>query len=290
MSRLTSNFGPIAIGLVLLSFAMASGCNALNFVPLATAEARLSEDFKTSDAPKIVIDTFNGSIDISRGNDGEVVVDVIKRASGIDQPTAEAALNTVQVSMVQEGNSLVIRAERLTHGPGNFGAAVVIAVPAASELELHTNNGAVVCEQIDGQVDAQTSNGKLEIVDGRGPLKLKTSNGTIDIEATDATVDARTSNGRIEFRGTLADAKQRFKTSNGRIKLSLAADSEFRFDGHTSNSRIHFDFPIETDGSRKRRNDLEGVVGDNPDPECLIVANSSNGSIHVGKDDELDDD
>ena len=142
MSRPRSNPGPFAIGLALLALATAGGCNALHFVPRVTAETRLSEDFKTSDAPKIVIDTFNGSIDVSRGNDGEVIVDVIKRASGIAQAAAEAALDSVQVSLVQEENSLVSRAERLGYGPGSFGAAVVIAVPAASELELRSSNGA----------------------------------------------------------------------------------------------------------------------------------------------------
>ncbi len=289
MSRSRKNPGLVAVALVLCSLVPATGCNALHYMPIAKAEKRLSEDFKTSNAPKIVVDTFNGAIDVSRGNDGEVLVDVIKRASGIDQPTAEAALNTVQVTMVQKENTLTIHAERLERGPGSFGASVVIAVPAASQLELRTSNGHVVCEQVDGSIDAHTSNGRLEVFEGRGPMNLKTSNGTIEIDATDATVDAKTSNGRIEFRGTLADAKQQFKTSNGRIKLVVPGDSEFRFDGHTSNSRIQFDFPIDTGDHRRRRNDLEGVVGNDPDPACTIVASSSNGSIQVRNADEYQD-
>lgn len=283
MLRVRSNHVPLALALILASVASSSGCNALDFVPLVTAEKRLSEDFKTSNSPKIVVETFNGPIDVSRGQQGEVIVDVTKRASGFDQAAAEAALNNVQVSMVQKENSIVITAERLDHGPGNFGASVVIAVPAAAELELHTSNGSVVCEQIEGTIKARSSNGKLELVEARGPLELVTSNGAIEIEATGSTVDARTSNGRIEFRGALADAKHRFKTSNGRIELVLPDDSKFQFSGHTSNSRIHCDFPINTDDGRRRRHDLEGVVGDDPNPKCQIGATTSNGSIAVHK-------
>jgi hypothetical protein len=283
MSRIRTAFVPLALGLVLLSVFAAGGCNALEFVPLVTAEKRISEDFKTSADPKIVIDTFNGSIDVSRGEDGAVAVDVIKRASGFDQQAAEAGLNGIKVSMIQKDNSLVITAERLVDGPGNFGASVVIAVPAAAVLELRTSNGSVVCEDVVGKIEAKSSNGKLEVVGGHGPLGLTTSNGAIEVEATDAVVNARTSNGRIEFRGTLAEGRQRLRTSNGRIDLVLPDDSQFRFDGHTSNGRIQCDFDIDTGDARRRKNDLEGIVGDDPDPKCVIEATSSNSSIAVRK-------
>ncbi len=245
----------MAMALVLLP---AGGCNALDFVPLVTAERRLSEDFKTSDTPTIMIETFNGAIDVSRGENSQVQVDVIKRASGIDQATAEAALDRVKVSMIQKGNSLVIKAEALDNPPGNFGASVVISVPAAAELKLDTSNGHVLCEQVAGNITAHSSNGKIEIIGGSGELGLSTSNGAIEMDATDAVVNARTSNGRIKFRGSLADDAQQFKTSNGRIQLTLPDDAEFRLNAHTSNSRVNCKFPIKAaDGRERSRNSRE---------------------------------
>jgi hypothetical protein len=289
MSRFGWDFARISV-LLAVSFALTAGCNALDFVPLATATKTISEDFKTSASPKIVIDTFNGPIDVSRGPDGAVAVDVSKRASGFDQAAAEAALDNIQVSMIQKDNSITITCRRQESGPGNFGAAVVIAVPAAAELDLRTSNGSVICEDVEGRMKARSSNGKLEIVGGKGPIELVTSNGSIEIEATGAVVDARTSNGRIEFRGSLADAKHRFKSSNGRIELVLPDESEFHFSGDTSNSRIHCDFPIETSGGRQRRNELDGIVGKNPRPKCSIEADTSNGSIALRKASQHDKD
>jgi DUF4097 and DUF4098 domain-containing protein YvlB len=260
----------------------AGGCNALEFVPLASAEKRLSEDFQTSNSPEIVIDTFNGAIDVSRGDEGKVQVDVTKRASGVNEQAAEAALDLVKVSMIQKDNTLTITAEMVENRPGNFGASVVIAVPAGAELKMHSSNGNIVCEQVTGKIAAKTSNGKLEIVDGAGELELNTSNGSIDVAAANAMVEARTSNGPIKFRGTLADGKHKFKTSNGRIEIALPEHAQFFFDGHTSNSRIRSDFEVEG-SSRRRSNDLEGIVGDNPDPQCRIEATSSNGSIVLSK-------
>ncbi|MGD9723753.1 MAG: DUF4097 domain-containing protein [Pirellulales bacterium] len=284
MPRSKPCIAPLLLALAMLSVAPSAGCNALEFVPLVSAEKMLSEDFQTSASPKIVIETFNGSIDVSRGSNEQVQVDVKKKASGIDRAAAEAALDSVRVSMVQKDNTLTITAERMVSGPGSFGADVVIAVPAAADLTLTTSNGSVVCEQIAGPVEARSSNGKLEIVGGQGPLKLTTSNGAIEIEGTGTTVDARTSNGRIKFRGTLAEAKQRFRTSNGSIEIVVPDDAQFRFTGHTSNSRVYSDFQFQNmDSGRKRSRHLEGVVGENPEPKCEIAATTSNGSVSLKK-------
>jgi DUF4097 and DUF4098 domain-containing protein YvlB len=282
MARHTFHFAAAMVGLAMLF--PAGGCNALEFVPLASAEKRLSEDFQTSDAPQIVIDTFNGTIDVSRGDEGKVQVDVTKRASGVNDQAAEAALDLVKVSMIQKDNTLTITAEMVENRPGNFGASIVIAVPAGAELKMNTSNGSIVSEQVTGKIAAKTSNGKVEIVAGSGELELNTSNGAIDVDANNAMVEARTSNGQIKFRGTLADGKHKFKTSNGRIELALPENAEFAIDGHTSNSRIRSDFDVEGAGNRRgRSNDLEGIVGKNPDPQCSIEATSSNGSIALIK-------
>jgi DUF4097 and DUF4098 domain-containing protein YvlB len=289
MSRSKWSAAPLGALAALMLLLFSSGCGALDFVPLASAEKTLSEDFKTSNAPKIVIETFNGQIDVTRGKDAEVLVDVTKRASGFDQPAAEAALDSIQVSMIQKDDGLVITAERLDNRPGNFGASVVIAVPAAAQLELKSSNGAIICEEIEGQTKARTSNGKLEVLGGKGEIELSTSNGAIEVEATDAVVDARTSNGRIEFRGSLADKEQRFKTSNGRIELVLPDDARFRFEGHTSNSRVQCDFPVNVrEDEGRHRTHLEGVVGDDADPDCEIIAATSNGSITVKRASDAD--
>ena len=59
--------GTLGLGLVLL--VLVSGCG----LPLFTATETISEVFETGDAPTIVVETFNGSIDISNGEADEVV-------------------------------------------------------------------------------------------------------------------------------------------------------------------------------------------------------------------------
>lgn len=262
---------------LLVSFA--SGCNPLDFAPLTTAEDTLSEEFRVSTPPKIVVKTFNGSIDVSRGESNEVVVEVTKRAGGFDRQTAEDNLAYIQVSMVQKEDTIQVSIERVGTLRGNSGASVVIAAPQGSKLDLNSSNGAVVCEGIDGGILAKTSNAKLDVFDGHGSIDVTSSNGPISIEAEEAKVVARTSNARVKFRGTLAATKQTFKTSNGRIELGLPADAQFRFEASTSNSRVQCDFHFELEDSGKRNRRLLGSVGKNSD--CSIVANTSNAGIDI---------
>jgi DUF4097 and DUF4098 domain-containing protein YvlB len=268
----------VLAGLALL-VSLVNGCNPLDFAPLSTAEATLTAEFQVAQPPKIVVETFNGSIDVSPSANNEVVVEVTKRASGFDRQTSEDHLAYVEVSMVQKEDTIHVRAERIGMFRGNSGADVVIAVPGGSQLDLRSSNGAVVCEGISGRIVAKTSNAKLEVYEGRGPIDVTSSNGPITIEAQDAKVVARTSNARIIFHGTLTAEQQTFKTSNGRIELGLPADAQFRIEASTSNSRVQCDFPVQREDDSRKNRRLFGLVGKNP--ACSIVAHTSNAGIDI---------
>jgi DUF4097 and DUF4098 domain-containing protein YvlB len=254
-SRLTA--ACLSLGLV-LSFT--PGCNALDLAPLVTATTTISEEFKTSSSPKLVVETFNGSIDISEGEGDEVVVEVTKRAGGFDREAAEANLERVEVQIVQkDDNTIHVVARRLGR-----------------------SNGYVVCEAMQGGIDVTTSNGKIEVIDGSGSIDVTTSNGAIDIEATTANVDARSSNGRVKFVGSLSGKENEFRSSNGKIELVLPAESQFRLDASTSNSKIQCDFEMKKKEKSSRRK-LAGIVGDHPD--FSLTASTSNAGIAIRRAD-----
>lgn len=271
-----NRLGMWCLGLV--SLALSLGCD----LPLFTANETISEVFKTGDAPTIVVDTFNGSIDVSNGSDDEVVVEVTKQASGFDQRAAEESLENVEVSLAEDENEIHVTIKRVGHTFGNCGASVVIAAPKGAKIDLKSRNGHVVSEGMQGGIDAQTSNGKIEVFEASGVVEVASSNGSIRIEAIDALVDAHTSNGRIQFQGTLAEAEHTFKTSNGKIDVILPRDSQFRFKAATSNGSIDCEFPFESDGSKSRRR-KSGIVGDNP--HCSLTLATSNSSIDIRRDD-----
>jgi DUF4097 and DUF4098 domain-containing protein YvlB len=256
--------------------ALALGCD----MPLYRASETISDVFSTDSAPKIVVETFNGSIDLSNGQGNEVVVEVTKRASGFDDAKAAANLENIEVSLTQEGNEVHVRVKRVGSTVGDCGASVIIAAPADAQVQLKSSNGYIVSEGMRGSVEARTSNAKVDVVEATGRIDVDSSNGAILIEAKDAHVDAHTSNASIRFKGSLADQEHEFSTSNGSIDVVFPAEMPFRFEAATSNGGIDVDFPFDDNHSRSRRK-KSGIVGQ--DPKCSIELSTSNASIDIRK-------
>jgi hypothetical protein len=262
------------LGSVVLLTALALGCD----MPLYRASETITDVFPTDAAPKIVVETFNGSIDISNGQGKEVVVEVTKRASGFDDAAAAANLEHIEVTLTNENNEVHVRVKRVGSTVGDCGAAVVIAAPPDAQVELKSSNGYIVSEGMHGPLVARTSNAKVDVVEATGRIEVDSSNGPILIEATDAQVDAHTSNAGIRFKGSLAEQEHEMSTSNAPIDVVLPADAKFRFEASTSNGGVDIDFPYEENRTRGRRK-KSGVVGE--DPKCSVELNTSNSSIDI---------
>jgi len=253
-----------------------SGCIGGN----VTAEEIVAQSFDVSALPRVIVETFNGHIEVTAGAEASVLAEVTKRGAGFSLADAEDDLKNVEVTMTQEGDTVRIVARR-TDGPvlmGNSGASIELTVPAGASLDLRTSNGHIRTDGVTGDISMDTSNGALDVSGGGGRLDLATSNGRVDVEARDAVVDAQTSNGAIDFRGSLAAGRHSFRTSNGRIAITLPAGARFRIDASTSNGDVSADFPVSGAGS-SRDDELHGTVGENPD--VSINAETSNGNIDI---------
>ncbi|HLF29100.1 MAG TPA: DUF4097 family beta strand repeat-containing protein [Anaerolineae bacterium] len=268
----------LGLGLLLVAAVALTGCFVGGNI---TAEETISQSFETGATPRVVAETFNGEINVLAAEAGQVSVDVIKRGAGFSRAEAEDDLANVEVTLTQEGDTVRIVARRLNaaFNVGNSGATIELSVPAGATLELSSSNGEVTASGVTGDVQLNTSNGDVEVRDGAGRLDLGTSNGSVTIDAQAAVVDAHTSNGSIDFVGSVAEGNHSFRTSNGRIKLTLPAAAGFRLDASTSNGKVTTDFAINRTSPDDDDNELRGTVGENT--SVSITASSSNGSIEI---------
>ncbi len=264
---------------VLIALIAASlGCNTITGVNLFTTEETITQSFEVTTAPRVVVEVFNGTIQITTDSGSTVQASVTKRGSGNSQAAAQEDLRDIQVSMTQEGSTIRVTARRPSQRAtfGNSGASASVKVPKGASLELRSSNGKIVVTGPTSDVTANTSNGRIEVDGSTGHLKLDTSNGNIEIKAASAIVNARTSNGALEFGGSLAAGDHSFRTSNGRITLTLPSGASFTFDAETSNGRITSEFPVTRTGG-SRDSEMRGTVGGNP--TISIELHSSNGGI-----------
>jgi hypothetical protein len=281
--------------LVLVLLLSACGAN-IRFSPFA-AEETVTQSFTTAAAPRVVVEMFNGSIDVATGTDNTVNIDVKKRGGGISQAAAEDDLKNVEVIFAQDGDTIRVTARRTDQRVdlGNTGASARLRVPSGAILDLRssnasitasgpvadvtaqTSNGPITVRGALGQLVLNTSNGPLTIDGGSGLLDVETSNAPIDIAADNVAVNGRTSNGSFHFSGSLASGRSEMNTSNSSIVVTLPAGAQFVVDADTSNSRISSDFAVTAQDFSDDR--LQGTVGN--DPDATLELHTSNGPIEI---------
>jgi RNA polymerase sigma factor (sigma-70 family) len=259
----------------------------------------VTKSFKTGRSPRLVVEMFNGAIDVVAKGDRTVDVRVTKRGHGKTQELAQQGLANVEVEMSQDGDTVhvVARKKEEKDKESNSGASAELEVPAGAVLDLRTGNGAVSVTGGSGEkkihtsngairvkgntaaVELVTSNGPITVEGGKGQIKLRTSNGRIDIQTDKSEVIARTSNGSVRFKGSLAAGQHSFHTSNGTVSLALPADAKFRVQAHTSHGQITSDFFTVKRSRGTAR--AEAEVGENP--KVTISVESSNGNVDIRK-------
>ena len=121
-----------------------------------------------------------------------------------------------------------------------------IDVPAGVDVRGATSNGAIKLSDV-GEVDVQTTNGRIELDDVAGSIIAETSNGRIlgrDLNGDG--IRASTSNGAIDLElGEPQDVEAR--TSNGAIDLTVPSAS-YQVSTETSNGSTDIQVPNESDG------------------------------------------
>ncbi len=276
---------------------MLSACGASISINPFTAEDTVSQSFTPGGTPRLVVETFNGSVDVAAGSGNTLQVDVTKRGGGISQQAAQDDLKNVEVTMTQDGDTIRVVAKR-TDRPvdiGNSGASVKLRVPKGASLDLRSSNGPITTSGVGSDVKAQTSNGPITARGSTGPLNLSTSNGAITIDGGSGTINVETSNGPINvtadnavvvgstsngpftFSGSLASGRSDMSTSNGSIAVTLPANAQFVVDADTSNSKISSDFAVTAQDTSDIH--LSGTVGN--DPGVTLRLQTSNGPIDI---------
>ena len=102
----------VSLTVLTIAVLMLAACGAnININPF-TAEETVTQSFTPGAAPRLVVEMFNGSVDVVTGSDNTVKVDVIKRGGGLSQQAAKDDLNNVEVTMTQDGDTIRVVAKR----------------------------------------------------------------------------------------------------------------------------------------------------------------------------------
>jgi len=255
-----------------------AGCEVnLNTEGLSAREVKT---FKVTGQPEVVLDTFDGAIEIHSWDRNEIEVEVEKRAM------EQTLLDEIKVDAQQEGDKIVVRvtgprAER--HGV-TIGmhisptARLRVAVPKNANINAVSGDGSIKAEAIEGKIVLRTSDGSItgtrlggdiQVRSGDGSIRIDNTTGKLDLETDDGSigVDARpsvlhlrTGDGSVRVAlepETVMTDNWDITTTDGSVVVTLPGLFNAELDAETSDGAVRTNHPL-LDGDRDERRDGEG--------------------------------
>jgi hypothetical protein len=198
---------------------------------------------------RVEVREVDGSLSVEAGNPGEITLVANVEARGFEAKKQDENHGYFKTTIA--GDTLRIGREhhRVTvrfpfFGRNDVTVNYALRVPPTVALDLHTVNGRIATRGVDGQTDASTVNGPIE-------LEMPGS----------AAVSARTVNGRViaRFLETFQGAK--LKTVNGSVEAVLPATASFVCDLSQVNGDFEASFPVSIyshRGSRRVSGEVNG--------------------------------
>jgi DUF4097 and DUF4098 domain-containing protein YvlB len=191
---------------------------------------------KVTGKPKVVVTNIApGSIEVKKGPDGEVTVDL-----DLIEP------EDLDCNIAQDGNMVTATCRSKVHpfhwpkyifsrGPK---ADILVSVPEKTDLNLENRAGEINVIEVKGTLAAESSAGAITIQNCEGTIKARTRAGAVDLEDVNGTVSAQSSAGSIKFEGTLSKGENWFRTSVGSIEITLKGEPDLTVEASTRLGRV----------------------------------------------------
>jgi len=139
-------------------------------VALAGTDEQQERHFKVKDRPVVILDNIvNGRIEVKSWKNPEVVV------------TSSSVEGKVTIDIEQVGDRIDINASSLvsSSGPHDVEANFQLVVPEQTELQLRTQTGLILVEQVNGDMKLQSVAGDVHLKEVSGYIIVKTTGGSL---------------------------------------------------------------------------------------------------------------
>ena len=278
--------------------------------------ARETLTFKISGQPRVVLDTFDGSIELHSWDRPEVEVEIEKRAMEqalIDEIKVESSEKNGVVTVKVTGPArsefrgvtigmhisptarLRVAVPRNSNVEATSGDGSIRAEAIEGKLRLTTSDGSVTGTRLSGDIQIRSGDGSIRLDDVTGKLDLETTDGSIGIDAKPTVLKARTGDGSIratiEADTVMADNWD-LTTSDGAVVLTLPGAFSGELDAETSDGVVRTSHPLlddvndserrregeNSDERRERRRSLRSKIGDGGK---VLRIRTGDGSIRI---------
>jgi hypothetical protein len=296
------------------SAVLLAGCEVnLNTEGLSAREVKT---FKVTGQPEVVLDTFDGSIELHSWDRNEIEVEVEKRAM------EQVLLDEIKIDARQDGDKIVVkvtgpsRADRRGVTIGMHispTARLRVAVPKNANINamsgdgsiraeaiegtivLRTSDGSIVGTRLGGDIQMRSGDGSIRIENATGKLDLETDDGSVGVDARPSVLHLRTGDGSVRVAleaETVMTDNWDITTSDGSVVLTLPGLFNAELDAETSDGSVRTNHPLLDDDRgesregegrderRERRRTLRSKMGDGGK---ILKIRSGDGTIRIDR-------
>jgi DUF4097 and DUF4098 domain-containing protein YvlB len=298
---------------LLAAATLIAGCEVnLNTEGLSARELKT---FTVTGQPEIVLDTFDGAIELHSWDRNEVEVEVEKRAM------EQVLLDEIKIDAQQQGDKIIIKVTgpaRPEHRGVTIGihisptARLRVAVPRSANINATSGDGAIRAEAIDGRIVLRTVDGSvtgtrlggdIQIRSGDGTIRIDNSTGKLDLETDDGSIlveakptvlNLRTGDGTVRVAvepDTVMGDNWDITTSDGSVAVTLPGLFNAEIDAETSDGSVRTNHPLldneerelrrdgeDSDDRRERRRTLRTKIGEGGK---ILKIRSGDGTIRI---------
>lgn len=263
---------------------------------------REQKTFAVEGVVDLRLSTFDGAVEVRGWDRPDVVVEIEKRAQD------KAAVDRISVLAEQAGRTITVHVRhsgtRTFVGIGVFtspSARLIVNAPRTINLDVRTDDGAIVVERLQGKLELRTADGRIRATETSGDLlvesgdgslalddiagrvEARTDDGTITVSGVPGAVRARSGDGSISLRirrGTVMTEDWMVATSDGSISAELPGDFNAMVEAEPgSNSRVRSELALaDAVGGTREHRSLRGRLGAGG---RTFVLRSGDGSIRL---------
>jgi len=230
----------------LLGFLLLAACGGEGVIG-PTRTATVHRSWPAADLRQIRVFEVSGSVKVEAAPTTEISLDATVR--GRIRPRSDSENQGLFITEIDGDTLRISRRQKKRHfnfffDRDNVRVDYVLRVPPSVSLDMKTINGRIITRGIEGETQASTVN------------------GTIDVEVTGAEqLSATTVNGRVRAKFTRSFQGARFKTVNGGVEAILPNDASFSVELAQVNGDFEASFPLSIHsqpGSRRVSGEVNG--------------------------------
>ena len=253
-----------------------------------------AKTFTVSNRASVHIDTDDGSVNVSTGDNKQVEFRVEYEGYQLHK--------SLEIESNQHGDEIELTA-RIPHG-WHFSTGtrrklhVEVRMPKDADLQVRTGDGSIKASNVTGTIDLHSGDGALTVSALKGEIRLHTGDGSIDASDLDGKCDATSGDGRIRIagrfdvlsarsgdgsvgvealHGSKLDSSWSISSGDGSIDVAVPADLPASIEASSGEGHITSDIPITMEGVMSKSR----IRGKMNGGGSTLTIHTGEGSIHL---------